>query len=597
MLIELLFLLPWLPHGPAFFAEIGLRAAQVAGHLVHQAPPVILLARRFLMLRLILWLIDEIALFRSRLTLLHIAHRLLIRIIATHLAPLVADARHLEHHLLGVALRHLEVADGVEQVDVAHLLPSAHEPVEQLHQHAGVEPVAAAQVDKQAAEALLRLVLQLLAVGLLLPVLLVGHGLLYLRGIGVVGEELAELQRHDFLDELLLVDVFEVAVDVLHEGGYLLVVDVGLDNLVHHLVQLLLADLLCRGYLRLHELLAYLLLDAAYLVLLATVDDGDRGTLLAGTACTAGAVGIVLDVVGQPEVDHVRQVVHVEATGSHVRCHEQLRQMLAELLHRQVALGLREVAVQRLGIVAVADELVGHLLRLHLGAAEDDGEDAGVVVHDALQGEVLVLGVHHIIDVVHVLGPFVARAHHDLLVVVQVVLGDTLHLTAHRGREHQGVMLCWQGLEDLVDAFGEAHVQHLVGFVKHDVRDILQMHKATVHQVYQSAWRGHDDVHPLLQGAHLRLYGSTAIDGLHVYAFHVFGEVADVIGNLQAQFAGGGEYQGLRVAAGGVDTHQQGDAEGGGLARTCLSQGYHVLLIVNQIGDYSLLHRHWLYKS
>jgi len=38
--------------------------------------------------------------------------------------------------------------------------------------------------------------------------------------------------------------------------------------------------------------------------------------------------------------------------------------MLAELLHRQVALLLREVAVQRLGVVAVAYQFVGHLLRL-----------------------------------------------------------------------------------------------------------------------------------------------------------------------------------------------------------------------------------------
>ena len=54
--------------------------------------------------------------------------------------------------------------------------------------------------------------------------------------------------------------------------------------------------------------------------------------------------------------------------------------MLAELLHREVTLLLREIAVERLGIVAVFYELVGHFLRLKLRTTEDDGIDAWVIV-------------------------------------------------------------------------------------------------------------------------------------------------------------------------------------------------------------------------
>ena len=82
--------------------------------------------------------------------------------------------------------------------------------------------------------------------------------------------------------------------------------------------------------------------------------------------------------------------------------------MVAELLHRQVALLLREIAVQRLSVIAVLDKFVGNLLRLDLRTAEDDGEDAGIVVHDAFEGEILVLGVHQIIDMVHVLCTLIA---------------------------------------------------------------------------------------------------------------------------------------------------------------------------------------------
>ena len=131
------------------------------------------------------------------------------------------------------------------------------------------------------------LVLQLLLVALWFLLLLVRCHYFYLRGIGIVGEELAELQRYDLLDELFLVDILKVTVDVLHEGTYLLIVDIGLHNLVHHLVELFLADLLCRRDFRLDECLADLLLDVTDLVFLSTVDDGNRGALLASTASTA----------------------------------------------------------------------------------------------------------------------------------------------------------------------------------------------------------------------------------------------------------------------------------------------------------------------
>ena len=91
--------------------------------------------------------------------------------------------------------------------------------------------------------------------------------------------------------------------------------------------------------------------------------------------------------------------------------------------------------MQRLSIIAILDELVGHLLSLQFRTTEDDSEDARIVVHQSLQCQVLVLGIHHIVDMVHVFCPFVARAYHNLFVVVQVTLGNALYLLAHGGRE------------------------------------------------------------------------------------------------------------------------------------------------------------------
>ena len=296
----------------------------------------------------------------------------------------------------------------------------------------------------------------------------------------------------------------------------------------------------------------------------------------------------------------MRQVVHVESTGCHIGSHEQLHGVLAELLHGQVALLLAQVAVQGLGIVAVAYQLVGYLLGFQLGAAEDDGKNLGIVVHNALQGQVLVLRLHHIIKVVDVLGALVTAADNNSLVILKVLLGHSLHLAAHGGREHQRGVIVGQCLEDFIDAVGETHVQHLVGLVEHNVGHLLQMGKATVLEVNESARRSHDNLdnlHALLQRTHLRLDGSTAIDRLHVDAVHVLRKVTQIVGYLQAQLSGRTEHQRLGGAARQVDALQQRDAECRRLARTRLGKGYHVASHSQQIRNYRLLYRHGLYKS
>ena len=108
------------------------------------------------------------------------------------------------------------------------------------------------------------------------------------------------------------------------------------------------------------------------------------------------------------------KVVDVEAAGRYVGGNEQLQIVQAELLHHGVALLLREVAVQRVGIVAVLDEGVGYFLGFEAGAAEDDAVDVGVVVGDAFQCRIFVFGVYEVVDVLDVLGSFVFTADDNL---------------------------------------------------------------------------------------------------------------------------------------------------------------------------------------
>ena len=194
-------------------------------------------------------------------------------------------------------------------------------------------------------------------------------------------------------------------------------------------------------------------------------------------------MGVAFGVVGQAVVDDVGQVVHVQSAGGDIGCHQQLQVADAELLHHGVALRLAQFAVQGVGVVALLHQFVGYLLRLLAGAAEDDGVYLRVVVHDALQGGVFVLGMHAVGYVVHVGGAFVLASDGDFLGIVQVVLRDAGYLGAHGGGEEQRVALLRHIGEDGVDAVGEAHVQHLVRFVHDDVLDGGERYGLAFHQV------------------------------------------------------------------------------------------------------------------
>ena len=228
------------------------------------------------------------------------------------------------------------------------------------------------------------------------------------------------------------------------------------------------------------------------------MNDRDRSTFLASTPCSSRAMRVVLNVIRQSEVDDMRQIVDIESTCSHIGSYQQLCQMVTELLHGKVSLLLTQITMQRLCIIAVLNQFVCYFLRFDLRATEDNGKDTWIIVNDTFQREILILGIHHIIDMVHILSTLITTTHHNLLVVVQVFLGHTLHLLTHGGREHQRVMFCRQRLEYLVDTVRKAHVQHLISLVKNDIRHLFQTGKATMHQVHQSSWCRHNDIHTFL---------------------------------------------------------------------------------------------------
>ena len=117
--------------------------------------------------------------------------------------------------------------------------------------------------------------------------LLLANRFLYLRGIGIICKETAELSAYHLLQNIFLVNILEVTTNLCHERFNLLFNNVNLLYLVNSAEELLCTNLLWSWQSTVNKLLAYLLLNSTYFVLLASVDNGDRCSLLASTTSTA----------------------------------------------------------------------------------------------------------------------------------------------------------------------------------------------------------------------------------------------------------------------------------------------------------------------
>ena len=190
--------------------------------------------------------------------------------------------------------------------------------------------------------------------------------------------------------------------------------------------------------------------------------------------------------------------------------------------------------MQRFCAITVFDELVGYLLSFEARAAEDDAIDAGVVVDNTLEGCIFVLCLDEIVGVIHVFCTFVAATDYNLLVVFEITLGDALNLWPHGSREEEGLTLFWESSKNLVDAVGEAHVEHFVSFVEDDVAHAVKLCYLAVHQVDETAWSGYNNLATLLELTDLSFNTRTTINGYDVESVDVAAIVFQVIRNLQA---------------------------------------------------------------
>nr|WP_254211487.1 hypothetical protein [Streptomyces sp. ADI95-16] len=245
----------------------------------------------------------------------------------------------------------------------------------------------------------------------------------------------------------------------------------------------------------------------------------DHDARLAGAGGTARAVQVVLVVTGRVHVQDQVDAVDVDTAGGDVGRDERVDVAVLEVREDAGAGTLRHAAVQRVGLHAGLDELLGDAVGAQLGADEDDG--AALAGGDGGRDRRLVLRLHDEDVVRH--GRDVALRAVDLVRdgVGQVALDQGADLVLHGGGEEHALAAAGDLVEQLGDLGQEAQVRHLVGLVEDRDLDVLQGAGAAVDDVAQTAGSGDEDVDTALQGVDLVAHGGTAADDLHLEAEHV----------------------------------------------------------------------------
>ena len=343
-----------------------------------------------------------------------------------------------------------------------------------------------------------------------------------------------------------------VVLDNLAEEAQVLRLD-GLGNLLCEALLTGLVHCLCGGHVHRLDLLAGCLLDLTQHVLLTRGDEEDCGTFATCTAGTTDAVHVGLGVVGDVVVNNQGDALNVQAACRHVGCHEDVDATVTQGVNGALTQLLGDVTVNRCCRETACLQLVGDFLGFLLGAHEDN--DAVIVFDLEHAGHcVQLVGVHDLhVALSNVCAGGGLSLDANLAGVVQVLLSDLADRVGHGCGEERDLLGVGGAFEDLFHVFGEAHAQHFVCFIQHQVLQVGQVQGALFQVVNHAAGGTDDDLRTAAQTSQLRAVGGATVDGQDGEVLHVGCVGGEGFCNLQSQLAGGCQDQNLGVAGDAVD--------------------------------------------
>jgi hypothetical protein len=217
------------------------------------------------------------------------------------------------------------------------------------------------------------------------------------------------------------------------------------------------------------DFLADEVLDLLHLLHVLTRHDRKGVALVLCAAGAADAVNIILRVLRHIVIDHVADAGDIDAARGDVGRDHDLVFAGLETRQRILALPLSAVGMEHGHGVLCLLELMGDAVRPVFGAAEyQDAVKIGL--REQLQEDVeLLLPGHGVERMADGLRGRAARADLDHLRIVEHPCGEVLDLRRHRRGEEHRLPALRAALDDLADLRHEAHVEHPVHLIEHQV--------------------------------------------------------------------------------------------------------------------------------
>ena len=316
--------------------------------------------------------------------------------------------------------------------------------------------------------------------------------------------------------------------------------------------------------------------DAADPVFIGCRGEHDGQAFTAGPARAADAVDVVVDVVGDIEVEDVGNAFDIDAAGGDVRGDQDLRLGFGKVAQDLVTAALGHVAVEFADVEALGDEFACQEGSPFLGVAEDDGQ-VGVHVGQHLAELRQFLFFCHHVDALFDVFQGDGLAFEDIQDqrALHVLLGQAFDLIRDGGREEEELPPFRRQADEGIDVFQEAGLEHLVRFVDDDPADAAEVEGMAAAVVEEPAWCADDDVWMAVQFLQLILDGLAADEAEDVDAQFRCQRIGDV-GNLTGQFPCRRHDQDLFGVDIRLDLLQRRQEEGKGLARASLGLGQDV---------------------
>ena len=264
-------------------------------------------------------------------------------------------------------------------------------------------------------------------------------------------------------------------------------------------------------------------------------------------------------------VDHVRDVVDVEAAGRDIGRDQVLDVRGAELLHGAIALALGEVAVEQADLVPAPAELRLEHVGGSLGLHEDQRHDHVGLIEDLRQRVGLVRPGRLHVELADLRGDLRPGADLHGLRIVHVAQREPAHPLRHRGAEEQRLTLRRALPEDPFDIGRESHVEHAVGLIEDADADVCEGEGAPLDVVAEPAGGRDDDVRSLAQLLHLTSDRVAAVDR-DAAQLMALAEPGQLVVHLDCQLSGGTEHERLYGAVTRIEPLDDRNPERRGLA-------------------------------